>query len=292
MTTPTPPHTYHIDHSDEAGHAPSHPTHQGAYCLLVHGFNGEPAEMRELANVLRAEGMKPRRLLLPGHGTNIYDFAAHGWDDWFAAVRRATTEALGRYEWVFLIGHSLGAALSLAVASVEPEVAGVVALCPPVRLHGPTQRLVERLRGVVPAIPTWTEDVHDRQGARSLYRRNVYPWTPLSAVHSLFTALPNLRGMLPDVRCPALIVRAQRDHVVPARDGLEAYELIGSTQKKLITLERSFHAVTKDVEREIVFAETVTFCHEVMVGAHADHQRSHHGQQRHPHQQQASLTES
>ncbi len=237
---------------------------QGVFCLLVHGFNGEPAEMRELAQVLHGAGYATRRLLLPGHGASVYDFAAHGWDDWFAATQRATQQALTRYKHVFVIGHSLGAALSLVVAAVEPEVAGVVALCPPVRLDNRVEYLVAQLRGLVSAIPTWTEDVSDRRTARQLYRRNVHPWTPLVAVDSLFSGLPMVRALLPDVRSPALVVRALHDHVVPARDGLEAYELIGSGDKTLVTLERSYHAVTKDVERHLVFAHTVSFCQRVV----------------------------
>ncbi len=237
---------------------------QGVFCLLVHGFNGEPAELRELAGVLHDAGYATRRLLLPGHGASIYDFAAHGWDDWFAATKRATEQALAHYEQVFVIGHSLGAALSLAVAAVEPEVAGVVALCPPVRLDDRLERLVGRLRNVVGVIPSWTEDVRDRRAARELYRRNAYLWTPLVAVESLFQALPEVRALLPKVRCPALVLRALHDHVVPARDGLEAYELIGAEDKTLITLERSYHAVTKDVERHLVFAHTLKFCQRIV----------------------------
>lgn len=254
----------------EAGahHADAHVEgRQGAFCLLVHGFNGEPAELRELAGVLHGAGYATRRLLLPGHGASVYDFAAHGWDDWFAATKRATEQALTRYEQVFVIGHSLGAALSLAVAAVEPEVAGVVALCPPVRLDNRLERLVGHLHGVVGAIPTWTEDVRDRRAARQLYRRNVYPWTPLVAVESLFQALPEVRALLPEVRCPSLVMRALHDHVVPARDGLEAYELIGAEDKTLVTLERSYHAVTKDVERRLVFAHTLNFCQHVLSSA-------------------------
>jgi len=236
----------------------------GVFCLLVHGFNGEPAELRELAGVLHGAGYATRRLLLPGHGASVYDFAAHGWEDWFAATRRATEQALTQYEQVFVIGHSLGAALSLATAAVEPEVAGVVALCPPVRLDYRVERLVGRLRNVIGAIPTWTEDVRDRRAARHLYRRNVYRWTPLVAVESLFQALPEIRALLPEVHCPALVVRALHDHVVPARDGLEAYELIGAQDKTLVTLERSYHAVTKDVERRLVFTHTLDFCQRVI----------------------------
>ncbi|MEO7003229.1 MAG: alpha/beta fold hydrolase [Ktedonobacterales bacterium] len=230
-----------------------------AFCLLLHGFNGEPLDMRELEGELCAAGFAARTLLLPGHGTTARDFAAHGWDDWLAEVRAETQRALASYERVFVIGHSLGAALTLAVAATEPDVAGIVALCPPTRLNPHLGVLVRHLQNMVPYIPSWGEDVRDRWGARR-YARSAYRWTALKTVHSLYEALPELRALLPSVRCPALIIAARHDHVVPARDAEETYRLIGSEQKELLILERSFHAVTKDVERHVVFARTLAFC--------------------------------
>ena len=230
------------------------------FCLLLHGFNGEPLDMQELEHELRDAGFDARTLLLPGHGTTARDFAAHGWDDWLGEVRAETQRALTRYERVFVIGHSLGAALTLAVAAREPEVAGIVALCPPTRLNPRLGALVRRLQNMVPYIPSWGEDVRDRLGARRRYARSAYRWTALKTVHSLYEALPGLRAALPTVRCPALIIAARHDHVVPARDAEEAYRLIGSQRKELVILERSFHAVTKDVERHIVFERTIAFC--------------------------------
>lgn len=47
------------------------------------------------------------------------------------------------------------------------------------------------------------------------------------------------------------------------RDGIETYALLGSQNRRLVVLERSFHAVTRDVERETVFAEVGRFCRSV-----------------------------
>ncbi|MGZ3599219.1 MAG: alpha/beta hydrolase [Ktedonobacterales bacterium] len=231
--------------------------------VLTHGFNGEPAEMRGLEDRLRAEGFSTRNVLLPGHGTTLREFAASGWEQWTGAIQAEARAALARGERVVLVGHSMGASACLLVAAREPEVAGVVALCPPLHMDVPSRHLTARLRGLVPYFPAGVEDVRDRRGARRLYTRKVYRWTPLAAAHSLFEGLAELRDALPSIRCPTLIVCARHDHVVPVRDGLETYTGVGAEQKDLVVLERSFHAVTKDVERQLVLERVERFCQRV-----------------------------
>ncbi len=235
-------------------------------CVLVHGFNGEPVDMCQLEDRLGGEGFATRNLLLPGHGTSPRDFAVHGWDDWFDHVLSATRAALARGERVVLIGHSMGAGVSLAVASQESRVEGVVALCPPLRLNPRVRRLVALTHRVLPYIPSWGEDVRDRRGARDRYIRKAYHLTATATIHDLFSALPRLEAALPDVRCPALIVCARHDHVVPVRDGIATHQLVGSVEKELLVLERSYHAVTKDVERHVVFERVSRFCQRIRAG--------------------------
>jgi carboxylesterase len=237
---------------------------QGQVCVvLTHGFNGEPAEMRGLEDRLRAEGFSTRNLLLPGHGTTLREFAASGWEQWAGAIQVEAQAALARGERIVLVGHSMGASACLLVAAREPEVAGVVALCPPLHMDVLGRYLVARLRRVVAYFPAGVEDVRDRRGARRLYRRNVYRWTPLAAAHSLFEGLAELRDALASILCPTLIVCARHDHVVPVWDGLETYNGVGAEQKDLVVLERSFHAVTKDVERQVVLERVERFCRRV-----------------------------
>lgn len=229
-------------------------------CILIHGINGTPEDMDDLGATLEAQGFEPRNLLLPGHGTSVRDFARHGWDEWKQAVEQAVDDALCCQRRVIVIGHSLGAALALSVASERPRLSGVVALCPPVRLSESLTLAVAAVRRVTPYLPAWSEDIRDRKGARIRYRREVYRWTSTEALHTLMSALPRLRRQLPAITVPALIIAARHDHVVPVRDGREAYELISSERKELVVLHQSFHAVTKDVERHIVADHVSAFC--------------------------------
>ena len=198
-------------------------------------------------------------------------FAEHGWDDWFGHVREEAERAINRGERVVLIGHSMGAAVSLAVAAGEPRIAGVAALCSPLRLSTNVLNVVRAMKRFVPYIPAGPEDVRDRRGARQRYYRNAYTWTATSTVESLLSALPDLRSALPHVACPTLVVCARNDHVVPLRDGLETFQLISSEQKELLVLEHSFHAVTKDVERHLVFDRVARFCDRIYAQAQEQH---------------------
>jgi carboxylesterase len=232
-------------------------------CLLIHGFNGEPVDMVELDGYLSGLGFATKNLLLPGHGTSVRDFATHGWADWCAAVEVEVQQALGRGEQVILIGHSMGASVSLALAAQESRVLGVAALCPPLSFSPFTYQFVRTMRRVIPYFPSWREDIRDRRGAHVRYARNAYAWTALSTVESLLAALPELREALPALQCPALVVCARRDHVVPLRDGLETFQLLGSEDKELLVLDHSYHAVTKDIERHRVFARVMRFCERI-----------------------------
>jgi carboxylesterase len=92
----------------------------------------------------------------------------------------------------------------------------------------------------------------------------------MATAHSLFSALPTVRQMLPTIECPTLLIYARHDHVVPFGDGIEAYMLLGAREKDLVALPRSFHSVMKDVERDIVSERVVQFCERRRERANAD----------------------
>lgn len=225
--------------------------------LLVHGFNGSISDMQELEAYLQDQGMLTRNMTLPGHGRHVCDLLTLGWQDWANAVFSELRALKQRCERVFLVGHSLGGALSLHVAAHE-EVAGVVTLCAPIRMQPWLVPFIGLAKHVTPLLPTLREDVRDPEGRRR-YRRDVYRWTPMRPVESLYQSLPRLRSELPRVTVPVLIITSVHDHVVPARDGREIYHRIGSEEKHLVTLHRSYHVIMKDHDREEVFTKTAAF---------------------------------
>jgi carboxylesterase len=225
--------------------------------LLVHGLNGARQDMAELANLLTERGILVENMLLPGHGTHVNDMLAVGWPEWEVAVRKTLQALKRRCDMVFLVGHSLGGALCLHTAAHE-IVAGVVAMCAPLNMQRWLLPTVRAVRHITPMVPTIREDIRD-PAARKRHARGVYGWTPMAPVESMLNHLPQLRQELPHITAPALIMTAVHDHVVPARDSREIYRLLGSQEKHLLILRRSYHVIMKDSDREEVQARTLAF---------------------------------
>ncbi len=225
--------------------------------LLVHGLNGSRSDFVEMEAKLGAHGMVVVNMLLPGHGSRVRDLVLTGWDDWAKAVTEELNALKQNCDVVFLVGHSLGGALSLHVASQE-EIAGIVSICAPLHMHPWLKGAVGVAKYITPLLPTIREDVHDRE-ARQMRRRDNYRWTPMRPIESLLQFLPQLREELPQVAAPALIVTAVHDHVVPARDGREIYRRIGSREKHLVTFHRSYHVIMKDHDRDELYDKTLAF---------------------------------
>jgi carboxylesterase len=225
--------------------------------LLVHGLNGSTGDMAELEEILRKQGIITKNMLLPGHGSTVKDMLSIGWEEWAQAVHDELILLKEMCDVVFLVGHSLGGALVLHVAARE-EVAGVVPICAPLHLHSWLKPAVSIGKYLLPLVPTIREDVRDPE-ARHRYTRDVYRWTPLHPIESLVQHLPQLRTELQYITAPSLIITSLHDHVVPVRDGREIYKLIGSREKNLVTLHRSYHVVMKDHDREEVFDKTLAF---------------------------------
>lgn len=225
--------------------------------LLVHGLNGDRADMDELYNVMVAQGFTTENILLPGHGTNVRAMYSVGWFEWAEALRAEVLSLQKRCTQVFLVGHSLGGALCLHVAATTP-VAGIVTMCAPSTMYTGMLEGVRLIQCVLPWLPTLHKDIHDPV-ARRLYGRSVTRLTPMAPVESMLQYLPLLRAELPRVTAPILIMIAVHDHVVPARDGRIIYRLIGSKDKTLVAFQRSYHVIMKDYDRAEVLTRTLTF---------------------------------
>ena len=69
----------------------------------------------------------------------------------------------------------------------------------------------------------------------------------------------HLRDDLIDVNAPILIIYAEQDHVIDAKSAKEIYKKVSSKNKRILSLKKSFHIITLDVEKEQVFRETLNF---------------------------------
>ncbi len=225
--------------------------------LLIHGLNGNRQDLTEMEEMFQRHGLLTYNMLLPGHGTHVRDLMSLSWSDWERAVRHELVAFKSHCDRIFLVGHCLGGALALHTAA-HTEVAGVISMCSPLHMYPVIKLGVSALRHMVPALPTIREDVRDPHARRG-YTRDVYRWTALSPAQSLIQFLPQLQAELPQITAPVLVMASQHDHVIPASDGRKIYALLGSQQKELLIVRRSYHVIMKDYDCAEVFSRAVAF---------------------------------
>ena len=82
---------------------------------------------------------------------------------------------------------------------------------------------------------------------------------PIAALEALFDLMDTVRADLPAIRTPTLVVHGRQDHTVPMEDSLELTGCLGSSVIERLWLDKSFHIVTLDVERDTVIDGVTRF---------------------------------
>ncbi|KAA3645006.1 MAG: alpha/beta fold hydrolase [Chloroflexi bacterium] len=230
-------------------------------CLLVHGFTGTPREMRDMGQYLAAEGRNVLGVRLPGHGTRPEDMIDTRWGHWLAAVEDGWNLLQSQCKQVFLIGLSMGGALSLLFASRIP-VSGVVAMSTPYELPSPgfhRQVLSYFLRPLSFFVPFQRKGEGHWFNPDVIPSRVTYPVNPVRSIHELKLLLAETRKALPAVSVPALLVHSKDDLYVPIENLEKYHAAIGSEDKQKLVIEKANHVVTRDGDTEALFAQVSAF---------------------------------
>jgi carboxylesterase len=241
--------------------------------LLLHGLTGSPYEMRHVADALHRAGVRCLGPIMPGHGGDPAALLPLRWEDWVAGARREQARLAGARR-VFLVGCSMGALVACALAREASDVAGLVLLAPALHLARAgrlaaflARTPIARLRPLVPKVGG--SDVRDREQRRV---NPTMPAVPLAAVAQLEALSRHVDALLPGLRVPTLVIAGRQDHTVELSGALRIAARIGSAPARLVVLERSFHLVGIDVERDRCAAEVVGFVQNaVPIGADGLH---------------------
>lgn len=231
--------------------------------LALHGFGATPQEVELAVNVARDLGLRALAPLLPGHGLSVEALARTRFDDWRAAAEAALREVAPGSAPAIVIGSSMGSLLALDLAASFPEkVAGVAALAPPIRLPWPfpslALALVDSLRIPDFTIPKTAPDIRDAGGRAS---QITYARQPAHAGNQVRLAGRRVRARLSEIRCPAFIAHGRHDHVCPASNARRVHSELGTANadKELLILPRSYHIITRDVDRGLLRTRLYAF---------------------------------
>lgn len=223
--------------------------------LLIHGFTGSPAEMRELGEYLhQSEGYTVRCDLLPGHGTKVQDLGRTTWHDWYGTALRGYRELHEGGHPVHVVGLSMGGLVALHLATHHlPK--SLTSLSAPIYLTDWKLQFLPLFKGLFSAFPKpgGHEDIKDPEAREGFVG---YDQDPPAGVHSLMKLMTHVREDLSEIRSPTLLMHAVEDHRVPYGCLQVIQEGIGdSAPVEAVTLRDCFHVITVDREKHTVFQQ-------------------------------------
>lgn len=226
--------------------------------LMIHGFTGSPQGVRGLGEDLAGRGLAVEGIRLPGHGTTWRDLNSKTAADWRRAVEEGYAAVAEGRDRVFVIALSFGAALAVDFAARNQDaVAGLVTLAGFVYTDDPRRFFTPLIKRVVRSVPGVGNDISDPAG-----REIVYDRLPTAASAEMLKVLRAARRSLPLIRCPLLVMHGRNDHTVKPVNAEMIYSRASSEDKELVWLERSYHVVTLDYDRDEVHRRTHDFIKE------------------------------
>ena len=228
--------------------------------LVLHGFTGNPASMRAVADAFVATDHHVEMPRLPGHGTTLAELRTTAWGDWAGAADDAYRRLAARAERVVIVGLSMGGSLALSTALGHPDARGLV-LVNPATCDQPAavrEMLLETLEAGIEVVPR-----HDSDIALPGNEELNYEGTPLRQLLSLLDdGLVPMSSRYGELTMPLLLFTSHQDHVVDPADSVHlAAEYGGPVDHRW--LARSYHVATQDYDRDDIIAAALEFVADV-----------------------------
>lgn len=224
--------------------------------LIIHGFTATLDSVKSLYTAIEKLGIPVRQPLLAGHGA-LSPEALRGvrWESWMADAEQALFELSLEVEQVIVIGHSMGALLSLNLAARHKEkIDSLVLVAPAIQLISvlaPGRPLHFAAPFVSKIIKNWKlkSDFADQGCATCIPH---YSWVPTDAIISFFELIKISQQLLGRVNVPVLIMHNRRENTVRPESALILYNRIATepSGKSIIWLEHSGHQIFCDCESE------------------------------------------
>lgn len=224
--------------------------------VLIHGFLAAPIEVKELAEYLGKRGVWVYVPRLKGHGTSPADLATRTCQDWIESVDEGYAVMSNICRRVAVGGFSFGGGLALDLAARVPEVAGVFAVCPPMRLQDLSSKFAQ-------AAELWNRlmdlahyDVAKKEfiDISPEHPQINYSRLPIAGVAELERFMDALEPKLPAIKTPALVVQSQGDPVVNPEGSKRLFERLGSKQKDYLVFDLERHGILLGEEAAPVHA--------------------------------------
>ncbi|QQE78866.1 carboxylesterase [Alicyclobacillus sp. SO9] len=222
------------------------------YCVLLHGFTGDPTELAPLTEALRELEYHVSVPHLAGHDGTYSGLSGVSADQWIDSAEKPVIEALERGP-VHLIGFSMGALIAAILASKQP-IASLTMLSPALNYASPELLLRQAkvfLKGHFQSSSEESEYLRKRPSG--------FLVTPPSSVVQFGSVVRRAKQVLYKVTVPVCIIQGDMDEVIHPKSSQYVYNSVQSPHREIHQLPRSRHHVCLDVESDTVISKVTAF---------------------------------
>ncbi|AVO60937.1 alpha/beta hydrolase [Pseudomonas chlororaphis] len=234
--------------------------------LLIHGLTGTPTELRRVAAGLAKAGCTVYVPTLAGHCGNNADLQATGWQDWYEGVRRTFVGIRQRHRQVFVGGLSMGAVMSMYLASEHPgQVSGLLMYSTTLKYDGWS---INKLAFLTPLLMKIPFGVHicsfeekppygiKNERLRAVVERQMKAGESSSAglltmegvtVRELHRMNAVVKKRMPSITTPALVLHSIEDDITSRWNADYVERKLGGPVVKVL-LDNCYHMITVDLQ--------------------------------------------
>ncbi|QJP97305.1 MULTISPECIES: alpha/beta hydrolase [Pseudomonas] len=245
--------------------------------LLIHGLTGTPTELRRVAVGLAKAGCTVYVPTLAGHCGGNADLQATGWRDWYEGVRKTFVGIRRQHSKVFVGGLSMGAVMSMYVASEHPgQVAGLLMYSTTLKYDGWS---INKLAFLTPLLMKIPFGVHickfeekppygiKNERLRAIVERQMKEGHSSEAglltmegvtVRELHRMNAVVRKRMPSITVPALVLHSIEDDITSRWNADYVERKLGGEVVKIL-LDDCYHMITVDLQYRRVVELSVQF---------------------------------
>ncbi|MDO3413363.1 alpha/beta fold hydrolase [Saccharibacillus sp. CPCC 101409] len=225
--------------------------------LLLHGFTGNPADVRKLGRYLHRKGYTCHAPLYTGHGDapeELLDISPQQW--WRDAELGYKLLREKGYDEIAAAGVSLGGvfALRLGADAAQSPVKGVVSMCAPIRGKS-ADDLFERVLGYARTYKTFEGKAPEIVQAETENLKS----RPRNRLSELQELISQTGGVLEEIESPVYVMQGGLDSPLYLDSADVIYSLVSNPRKRFKTFPDSGHILTLGPEQEQVFEEVYRF---------------------------------
>ena len=241
--------------------------------LLLHGLAGSNLEVSRLAQRLHLEGFSVYAPNIQGY---CFDTDCKPYQDWIHDSVQAYEKLKSECDTVTVCGLSMGATLALSLADLYDDMNAMVLLATCMDYQGwavPWYQIFLPLLNVLPVNinmafpeehPFGVKNPEIRARMRRALAKKKYAEVggqsiPLNKIQEGLKLINDVKAKLKNIYCPTLAIHAIEDEICSLKGAEDVIKHISSKRKDLIYLDDSYHLITVDNQKNLVYAETSAF---------------------------------